>query len=138
MYDIKALYEAASVEEAIRLLQEHPEAQILVHPECVAAVAEAADYVGSTTGIMKYAKESECSQFVIGTENSIVEHLRIECPDKQFTALSPLCVCQNMRITTLEDLYGCIMGTCGEEILLSEEEIVESRRPIDRMIELGG
>ena len=125
-------------EDVEKARREHPEAQILVHPECVAAVAEAADYVGSTTGIMKYAKESECSQFVIGTENSIVEHLRIECPDKQFTALSPLCVCQNMRITTLEDLYGCIMGTCGEEILLSEEEIAESRRPIDRMIELGG
>ncbi len=126
---------AEDVAEARRL---HPEAEILVHPECVAEVTELADYAGSTTGIMKYAKESSGKEFVIGTENSIVEHLRIECPEKTFYPLSEKCVCDNMRITTLEDVYGCIMGTAGEEILLSPQEIEESRRPIDRMIELGG
>ncbi len=129
------LISAKDVEEARRL---HPEANILVHPECLKEVVSQADYVGSTTGIMKYAKESDKKEFVIGTENSIVAHLQIECPDKTFYALSPLCVCSNMRITTLEDLYGCMMGTCGDEILLSPQEIEEARRPIDRMIELGG
>ena len=117
---------------------EHPDARILVHPECNPEVVSGADYVGSTTGIMKYAKDSECKEFIIGTENSIVSHLSIDCPDKTFYPLSPLCVCPNMRITTLEDLYGCIMGTAGEEILLEPEVIEESRRPIDRMIQLGG
>ena len=125
----------ADVEEARRA---HPDAEVLVHPECPPEVTEAADYTGSTTGIMKYAKESSRSEFIIGTENSIVQHLSIECPEKKFYPLSEKCVCNNMRITTLEDIYGCIMGTAGEEILLSEEEIAESRRPIDRMIELGG
>ena len=125
----------ADVEEARRA---HPDAEILVHPECLPEVTTLADYAGSTTGIMKYAKESSRSEFVIGTENSIVQHLSIECPEKKFYPLSEKCVCPNMRMTTLEDVYGCIMGTCGEEILLSEEEIAESRRPIDRMIELGG
>ena len=129
------LISAKDVEEARRL---HPEADILVHPECLKEVVSQADYVGSTTGIMKYAKESNKKEFVIGTENSIAAHLQIECPDKTFYALSPLCVCSNMRITTLEDLYGCMMGTCGDEILLSPQEIEEARRPIDRMIELGG
>lgn len=125
---------ASDVEEARRL---HPAAEVLVHPECLAEVASQADYIGSTTGIMKYAKESSLDEFIIGTENSIVQHLSIECPQKKFYPLSNLCVCGNMRITTLEDLYGCIMGTTGEEILMDPQVIAESRRPIDRMIELG-
>ena len=116
----------------------HPDAEILVHPECMAEVTKIVDFAGSTTGIMKYAKESEKTEFVIGTENSIVDHLKIECPEKNFYPLSPKCVCDDMRITTLEDVYGCIMGTSGEEIFLSPQEIEESRKPIDRMIELGG
>ena len=126
---------AADVERARR---EHPDAEILVHPECRKEVSSAVDYVGSTTGILKYARESDRSEFVIGTENSIARHLSIECPDKTFYELSPKCVCHDMRITTLEDVYGCLTGTSGDEIFLSEEEIAESRRPIDRMIELGG
>ena len=125
---------ASDVEEARKL---HPDAEILVHPECLAEVASQADYIGSTTGIMKYAKESDRREFVIGTENSITKHLQIECPDKQFYPLSENCVCPNMRITTLEDLYGCLTGTAGEEILLDPQVIEEARRPIDRMIELG-
>lgn len=125
---------ASDVEEARRL---HPAAEVLVHPECLAEVASQADYIGSTTGIMKYARESSLDEFIIGTENSIVQHLSIECPQKKFYPLSNLCVCGNMRITTLEDLYGCIMGTTGEEILMDPQVIAESRRPIDRMIELG-
>lgn len=125
---------ASDVEETRRL---HPAAEVLVHPECLAEVASQADYIGSTTGIMEYAKESSLDEFIIGTENSIVQHLSIECPQKKFYPLSSLCVCGNMRITTLEDLYGCIMGTTGEEILMDPQVIAESRRPIDRMIALG-
>ena len=127
-----------TADDVKRARELHPDAEILVHPECIAEVTELADYAGSTTGIMKYAKESSRSEFVIGTENSIVDHLRIECPDKVFYSLSEKCVCENMRITTLENVYDCIMGTAGEEIILSPQEIEESRKPIDRMIELGG
>lgn len=127
-----------TADDVKRAREQHPGAEILVHPECRAEVTNLADYAGSTTGIMKYAKESSRTEFVIGTENSIVEHLRIECPDKKFYRLSDKCVCENMRITTLESVYDCIMGTSGEEIILSPQEIEESRKPIDRMIELGG
>ena len=65
----------------------HPDALFLVHPECRQEVVEQADYVGSTTGIMEFAKKSEHKEFIIGTENSIVEHLQFECPDKKFTRL---------------------------------------------------
>lgn len=116
----------------------HPDALLLVHPECLKEVSDAADYVGSTTGIMKYAKESDAKEFIIGTESSIVQHLQFECPDKKFYLLSKECVCHNMKMTTLMDVYGSVAGTAGEEISLSDETIRDARKCIDRMIELGG
>ncbi|MEE0417964.1 MAG: quinolinate synthase NadA [Clostridia bacterium] len=122
----------------VRIAREkHPEAKVLVHPECRASVTEQADYAGSTTGIMNYAKESDCKEFIIGTESSIVQHLQLECPDKKFYLLSERCVCHNMKITTLYDVYNALLGEGGEEILLSDELIRDAKRPIDRMIELG-
>lgn len=117
---------------------QHPEALLLVHPECRPEVTAQADYAGSTTGIMKYAKESDAKEFIIGTEYSIVQHLQFECPDKKFYALSTECVCQNMRMTTLMDVYHSVAGTGGEEMVMSDELIEAARKPIDRMIELGG
>lgn len=122
----------------VRIAREkHPEAKVLVHPECRASVTEQADYAGSTTGIMNYAKESDCKEFIIGTESSIVQHLQFECPNKKFYPLSDRCVCHNMKITTLYDIYNALLGEGGEEILLSDELIRDAKRPIDRMIELG-
>ena len=115
----------------------HPEALLLVHPECLPEVSEAADYVGSTTGIMDFAKKSEAKEFIIGTENSIVQHLQCACPDKQFFALSKDCVCHNMKLTTLADVYNCVAGIGGEEIELTDEVRVRAKNCLDRMLELG-
>ena len=79
----------------------HPDAELLVHPECQPAVTAQADYVGSTTGIMNYAAKSDKKSFIIGTENSIVQHLGMQFPDKLFYPLSKDCVCHNMKVTTL-------------------------------------
>lgn len=118
--------------------KQHPEALLLVHPECIEPVTALADYAGSTTGIMKFAKESDAKEFIIGTENSIVQHLQYECPDKKFYPLSVNCVCNNMKSTTLADVYGCLTGTAGEEILMDDELIAQALKPINKMIELGG
>ncbi|WP_195592277.1 quinolinate synthase NadA [Roseburia faecis] len=115
----------------------HPDALLLVHPECLPEVSELADYRGSTTGIMDYAKKSDAKEFIIGTENSIVQHLQFACPDKQFYPLSRDCVCHNMKLTTLGDVYQCVKGTDGEEIKLDEEVRIKAKRCIDTMLELG-
>lgn len=115
----------------------HPDALLLVHPECLPEVSELADYRGSTTGIMDYAKKSDAKEFIIGTENSIVQHLQFACPDKQFYPLSRDCVCHNMKLTTLGDVYKCVKGTGGEEIKLDEEVRIKAKRCIDTMLELG-
>ena len=115
----------------------HPDALLLVHPECLPEVSGLADYRGSTTGIMDYAKKSDAKEFIIGTENSIVQHLQFACPDKQFYPLSRDCVCHNMKLTTLGDVYQCVKGTGGEEIKLDEEVRIKAKRCIDTMLELG-
>lgn len=115
----------------------HPDALLLVHPECLPEVSELADYRGSTTGIMDYAKKSDAKEFIIGTENSIVQHLQFACPDKQFYPLSRDCVCHNMKLTTLGDVYQCVKGTGGEKIKLDEEVRIKAKRCIDTMLELG-
>lgn len=115
----------------------HPEALFLVHPECVPEVVAEADYVGSTTGIMNYAKESDAKEFIIGTESSIVSHLQLACPDKMFYPLSKDLVCHNMKLTTIVDVLNSVKGIGGEEIELDEEVRLGAKRCIDKMIELG-
>ena len=116
---------------------EHPNALFLVHPECVEEVVEMADYVGSTTGIMNYAKNSDAKEFIIGTENSIVSHLQLSCPDKMLYPLSKDLICHNMKITTIVDVLNCVKGISGEEIVLDEDVRIGAKRCIDKMIELG-
>ena len=115
----------------------HPNAKLLVHPECLPEVSAMADYIGSTTGIMDYAKKSDAEEFIIGTENSIVQHLQFECPDKKFYPLSKDCVCHNMKLTTLVDVYNCVKGIGGEEITLEDEIREKALACINTMLTLG-
>lgn len=121
---------AADAESAKAL---HPEALILVHPECKKEVTDRADFVGSTTDILNFVKASENTQFIIGTDNSIVQHLQFMYPDKEFFEISKNCVCKDMRLTTLTDVYNCVKGG-GEEIILPPDTIINARKSIDAML----
>lgn len=145
--DIKLLqggcptHAAVTVSEVKKAKAEHPDALFLVHPECVPAVTELADYVGSTSGIMDFAKKSDAKEFIIGTETSISEHLQYDCPDKKFYPVTKNIVCRNMKLTTLPDVLATLNGmNNGEafEILMEEELIASARKCIDEMIRLGG
>jgi len=126
-----------TVEEVIKARASHPNAKLLVHPECKKEVSESADYIGSTTGIMDYVRKNSYNEYIIGTENSIVEHLQYEFPDKKFYPLSKELVCTDMRLTTLVDVYNCVKGCGGEEILLDETTSVYAKKAIDVMLKLG-
>ncbi len=127
-----------TVKDAEKAKAAHPNALLLVHPECTAEVVALADYVGSTTGIMDYAKKSPAKEFIIGTENSIVQHLGIDCPDKRFYPLSKDFICHNMQLTKISSVLHCLNGTGGEEITMPEDMRLRAKRCIDRMLELGG
>lgn len=124
-------------EEALAVKEKHPKAEFLVHPECIGDVSEMADYIGSTTGIMDYVKKSTHDEFIIGTENSIVQHLQFECPEKKFYPLSRKLVCHDMKLTTLADVYHCVKGDAGEEIILAEEVRLAAKKSLDAMLRLG-
>ncbi len=125
-------------EDVLAARERHPDALLLVHPECRPEVTKLADYVGSTSGIMDFAEKSQGKEFIIGTENSIVQHLQFRCPDKKFYPLSKNLICPNMKLTTLPDVYACLMGDGGEEIVLNEELRVAAVKCIEKMIEYGG
>lgn len=125
-------------EDVVAVKREHPNALFLVHPECRPAVVKHADYVGSTSGIMDFAKKSAAKEFIIGTENSIVEHLQYDCPDKKFYPLSKDLICHNMKVTTLADVYAALKGNGGEEIVLAEDVRRKAVKCIEKMIEYGG
>ena len=127
-----------SIESVKRAKAAHPDALLLVHPESKYEVVSEADYVGSTTGIMNFAKESDQKEFIIGTENSIVQHLQMECPEKRFYELSKECVCRNMKLTTLADVYNIVKYGEGEQIELTADERLAAKKSIDAMLTLGG
>lgn len=126
-----------SRKDVLKAKERHPGALLLVHPECRAEVCELADFAGSTTEIMHFAKTSEADVFIIGTENSIVTHLQLACPNKKFYPLSNECICSDMKATTLVDVLNCCKGEFGEEIILDDEIYCGAKRCIDEMIRLG-
>ncbi len=131
------VHAAVNVSDVKAARAAHPNAKLLVHPECVPEVTELADFVGSTSEIMDYAKTSAEKEFIIGTEQSIAEHLQYECPDKNFYYLSTGLICKNMKLTTLMDVYNCVKGKGGEEITLDADTIRDARKCIDEMIRLN-
>ena len=131
------IHGVVTIEEARAAKEAHPGAPLLVHPECSPDICALADYVGSTTDIMKYAKQSPAQEFIIGTENTIAAHLRLQCPDKIFHPMSKNLICPDMRLTTLPDVLDCLNGK-GEEITLDPDIMKKARHCIDEMIRLGG
>lgn len=131
------IHARVSAKEAVKAKELHPNAKLLVHPECTPDVLAHADFIGSTSAIMNFAKDSEDKEFIIGTEISIAQHLSYECPDKKFYLLSKNLICPNMKSTTLVDVYNTLRGNAGDEIIMDKETIEQARKCIDKMIELG-
>ena len=131
------VHDSVTVEDVINAKSKHPEALVLIHPECVPDVIKLADYVGSTTGIMDFAMKSDKKEFLIGTEMAIVENLEYMCPDKRFYSLSNKLICPDMKFTTLHDVLHCVRGTGGEEIIIDEETLLAAKKSIVKMMELG-
>ncbi len=131
------VHAGVALSDVYKAREKYPNASLLVHPECVPDVVELADFVGSTSAIMDYAKNSDEKEFIIGTELSIAEHLSYELPDKKFYYLSAELICKDMRLTTLMDVYNLVKGKGGAEINLDEDIIRDARKCIDEMIRLN-
>lgn len=121
------------VEDILKQKSLHPEAEVVVHPECTPPVIEVADKVVSTEGMCKYARETKTKELIIGTETGILHRLRKENPDKVFYPASELAVCPNMKLTTLEKVLWSLEGM-NYEVNVPEEVISRAKQSIQRML----
>jgi len=116
--------------------EKYPDAIVLAHPECHMSVSEKADFVGSTTAIMKYAIESDKKQFIIATEKGVVDRLQRDYPEKEFILIKEDIVCPNMKWHTLTDIYNSLENE-EHEINVDEEIASKALKCIDRMLEVS-
>ncbi len=116
--------------------EEHPEAQVLVHPECRPDVVELADKVLSTSGMLKYAAQSDAKEFIIGTELGLLHRLRKENPQKKFYPATAYAVCPNMKMNTLGSIIRALEK--NEHVIKVPENIrKKAKLSLDRMLEAG-
>lgn len=137
------VHEKFSVEKILELKKEHPQAKVLVHPECKRPVVLLADKVGSTAALLKYAKDSDAKEFIVATESGILHQMQKDCPDKTFIPAPPddstTCGCNDcsyMKLNTLEKLYRCLRDETPE-INVDPALAEAARKPIERMLELS-
>lgn len=120
------------VQEARRL---HPDAEVLVHPECRPEVIDLADHVFSTSGILRHACSGRAEEYVIGTEVGILHRIRKLCPERQYYPLSPRAVCVNMKKTDLVKVHNALLAL-QPRVTVPEDTAMRARVAIERMLEI--
>jgi quinolinate synthase len=135
------VHEIFSLEKITRLKVRHPNARLIAHPECEEPVLRMADYIGSTTGLLKYVMKDTAKEYIVATETGILHQMEKSCPDKTFIPAPPdnACACNDcphMKLNTLEKLYLC-MEYEEPEITMEEELRKAAKKPIDRMLEIS-
>ena len=123
------------VEEVLMMKKRYPEAKFVAHPECTPEVLDLADHICSTSGMYKYARESDADEFIIGTEMGILYRLKKENPEKRFYLASDGLICPNMKLTTLEDVYISIRDMVNI-VKVPEDIRIPAKRSLDRMLEI--
>jgi quinolinate synthase len=135
------VHEIFSLEKITKLKTRHPKAKFIAHPECEEAVLRLADYIGSTTGLLKYTQQNDATEFIVATETGILHQMQKSSPNKTFIPAPPnnSCACNDcphMKLNTLEKLYLC-MEYETPEIHMEEELRKAAKKPIDRMLEIS-
>ena len=135
------VHEIFSLEKITRLKVRHPEAKFIAHTECEEAVLNLADYIGSTTQLLKYTQEDSANSFIVATETGILHQMAISSPNKTFIPAPPnnSCACNDcphMKLNTLEKLYLCMQYELPE-IHMEESLRIQAKKPIDRMLDIS-
>jgi quinolinate synthase len=135
------VHEIFSLEKIVKLKIRHPEAKVLAHPECEEAVLNVADFIGSTTQLLKYSQTDNTQQYIVATETGILHQMQLGAPGKSFIPAPPNnnCACNDcphMKLNTLEKIYLCMKYEIPE-ILMEEELRLRALKPMERMLEIS-
>jgi quinolinate synthase len=135
------VHDVLTTESIVKMKAANPEAKLVAHPECQAPVLELADFVGSTSAMLKYVKKDNTKKFIVATESGILHQMKKCSPDKDFliVAKDETCACNDcpyMKMNTMQKLYLCMKNE-RPQIHLSDEVIRQARRPIERMLEIS-
>ncbi|MGN7719581.1 quinolinate synthase NadA [Chitinophaga sp. 22620] len=135
------VHEIFSLEKITKLKVNHPNAKIIAHPECEAPVLAVADFIGSTTGLLKFTQRDSAQEYIVVTETGILHQMQKENPGKTFIPAPPnnACACNDcphMKLNTLEKLYLC-MEYEEPEITMNEDLRIAAKKPIDRMLDIS-
>ena len=135
------VHEIFSLEKITKLKVRHPNAKLIAHPECEDPILRIADFIGSTTGLLKYSQTDPSTEFIVATETGILHQMMKASPEKTFIPAPPnnSCACNDcphMKLNSLEKLYLC-MEYETPEINMDEELRLAAKRPIDRMLEIS-
>ena len=135
------VHEMFSMEKIMKLRMQHPTAKLLAHPECEDVILKFADFVGSTTGLLKFSQNDDAQEFIVATETGILHQMQKSSPGKTFIPAPPTnsCACNDcphMKLNTLEKLYMC-MKYEAPEIRMNEDIRIAAKKPIDRMLEIS-
>ncbi|BFT68779.1 MULTISPECIES: quinolinate synthase NadA [Paenibacillus] len=128
-------HDMLTVKDVEEMKAQYPNAQFVVHPECRPEVVKLGDFVGSTTAIIKYCKESDCKEFIVGTEDGTGYQLRLDSPDKQFHFATKYLVCPNMKVNNLKKIVKCL-ETMQPEIYVPEDVADKARLSLERMLQV--
>ena len=126
-------HDMLTVKDVEEMKAKYPNAQFVVHPECRPEVVELGDFVGSTTAIIKYCKESPCQEFIVGTEDGTGYQLRLDSPDNSFHFASKYLVCPNMKVNNLKKLVKCL-ETMQPQIYVPPHVADQARLSLERML----
>ena len=136
------VHEQYSVDKIVELMDQHPDAEFIAHPECERPVLLLAKHIGSTTSLLNYVQQSDKQKFIVATESGIFHQMKKVCPDKTFLAapsVDSTCGCNDctyMKLNSLQKLYTCLKHELPE-VTLPEDVIEKGRVPIERMLEIS-
>ncbi|BDC99137.1 quinolinate synthase NadA [Persicobacter psychrovividus] len=137
------VHEQYSLEKILDLKEEHPDAEFIAHPECERPLLMAADFVGSTTALLRYVEQNnKCNKFIVATESGILHQMQKNAPSKTLIpapSVDATCGCNDcafMKLNTMEKLYNALKFE-QPEILLTDEQIALSKKPIEKMLEIS-
>ncbi|MBI4809995.1 MAG: quinolinate synthase NadA, partial [Ignavibacteriales bacterium] len=135
------VHETFSAKKLIHLKNLYPDAKLIAHPECEEVILDQADFIGSTSALLRYVQLSSAKEFIVATETGIIHQMEKACPEKLFIPAPPeeSCACNQcpyMKLNTMEKVYLC-MKNRSPEIILSDDLIKRSLIPLKRMMEMS-